>query len=83
LVQAQKWINENEHQPRGWYAGPVGWFNLDGEGDFAVAIRSALLSEDACLLYAGSGIVDGSVAKLEYEETTVKLEAMLAAIGVI
>src|SRR5690606_16362402 len=39
---ALEWIRANEQLDRGWYAGPVGWLNAAGEGEFAVGLRSAL-----------------------------------------
>jgi isochorismate synthase len=74
-------IREREGIDRGWYAGPVGWVNRAGEGDFAVAIRSALLADRAATLYAGAGIVADSDPEAEYAETRLKLEPMLAALG--
>jgi isochorismate synthase EntC len=65
---------------RGWYAGGVGWFDAFGDGDFNVALRSGLLQGSQARLYAGAGIVRGSVAAAEYAETTLKLAAMLGSI---
>lgn len=66
---------------RGWYAGPVGWIDGWGGGEFVVAIRSALLREDEALLYVGCGIVDGSDPEREYQESRLKLRPMLWAIN--
>ena len=74
-------MRELEEIDRGWYAGPFGWTDLDGSGEFAVAIRSALLSGRMASLFAGSGIVADSVASAEYEETCLKLRPMLSALG--
>jgi salicylate biosynthesis isochorismate synthase/menaquinone-specific isochorismate synthase len=62
---------------RGWYAGPVGWTDLWEDGEFFVAIRSALLRGAVAHLYAGDGIVRDSVPADELAETEVKLEALL------
>jgi menaquinone-specific isochorismate synthase len=71
-----------EGRPRGWYAGGVGWLRPNGEGEMFVALRSALATPDGTWLYAGAGIVAGSEAKAEYDETEAKLlrlrEAVLA-----
>lgn len=75
-------IREREGIDRGWYAGPVGWVNQAGEGEFAVAIRSALLTGRQASLYAGCGIVADSDPKAEYSETCLKFRPMLAALGV-
>jgi salicylate biosynthesis isochorismate synthase len=66
---------------RGWYAGPVGWVDAAGGGEFAVALRSALLCSDRALLYAGCGIVAGSEPEREYEESKIKLAAMRWALS--
>jgi isochorismate synthase len=69
-------IRAHEPAPRGLYAAPFGWFDDRGDGDFAVAIRSALLGPTEAHLYAGAGIVRGSTAAAEYEETALKLRAL-------
>jgi menaquinone-specific isochorismate synthase len=74
-------IRERESMDRGWYAGPVGWVDRNGEGEFAVAIRSALLAGRDATLYAGAGIVADSDSGAEYAETCLKMEPMLAALG--
>ena len=62
---------------RGWYAGPVGWTDLTGDGEFCVALRCALLRGEAASCFAGCGIVVGSVPASELAETEVKLGVML------
>lgn len=74
-------MRELEDIERGWYAGPIGWTDLEGSGDFAVAIRSALISENSASLYAGCGIVAGSDPADEFAETRLKLKPMLDALG--
>jgi menaquinone-specific isochorismate synthase len=74
-------MRELEPIDRGWYAGPFGWTDLDGSGEFVVAIRSALLSGRMASVFAGSGIVADSVPSAEYEETSLKLRPMLSALG--
>ena len=66
---------------RGWYAGPVGWVDARGDGEFAVAIRSALLCGREAHLFAGCGIVAGSDPRREYEESSLKLRPMLWALN--
>ena len=66
---------------RGWYAGPVGWVDRQGGGEFAVAIRSALLKGSEAFLYAGCGIVSGSDPEQEYRESCLKLWPMLWALN--
>ncbi len=62
---------------RGLYAGPIGWVNSAQEGEFFVSIRSALVDGDAARLYAGVGIVDGSIPEKEIQETDLKFKALL------
>jgi salicylate biosynthesis isochorismate synthase/menaquinone-specific isochorismate synthase len=62
---------------RGWYAGPVGWIDAAGDGDFSVALRSALLEPELARCYAGVGVVEGSDPAAELDETEVKLQALL------
>ncbi len=78
---ATRWISERE-AARGWYASPVGWFDLEGNGELVVAIRSGVVEGDHAYLYAGSGIVAGSDPDRELVETDVKLGTMLGALGV-
>lgn len=79
--KAMEMIREFEPMNRGIYAGPIGWMNADGDGEFAVAIRSALLQHKKAYLYAGGGIVADSQPQSEYEETLVKFRPMLRALG--
>ena len=65
---------------RGRYAGPVGWVDAEGDGEWAVAIRSAQLAGGRARLLSGVGIVAGSVAEAELLETELKLQPMLNAI---
>ena len=62
---------------RGLFTGAVGWFDARGCGEFAVAIRSALINGNTARVFAGSGIVEGSDPLKEKEETDLKLSAML------
>jgi isochorismate synthase len=74
---ALAWIAQWEDLDRGWYAGPIGFIDADGGGDFCVALRSALLRGGEARLFAGAGIVDGSIPDAELQETRVKLRALL------
>jgi len=62
---------------RGWYAGPVGWTDSTGDGEFCVALRCALLRGAHASCYAGCGIVRGSDPAAELAESEVKLGALL------
>ena len=72
-------IRELEPYPRGWYAGPIGWIERD-RAEFAVAIRSAMLSGATASVFAGAGIVPGSVPETEWQETQNKAQAFLKAV---
>ncbi len=75
-------IDRLEGMDRGWYAGPIGWLDFRGEGEFAVALRSALVSGSRARLYAGAGIVAGSDPGEEYAETEAKLRPVREALGI-
>ncbi|KAJ7954597.1 Isochorismate synthase, chloroplastic [Quillaja saponaria] len=71
--EALLFIAETEMFDRGMYAGPVGWFGGE-ESEFAVGIRSALVEKGlGALIYAGTGIVDGSNPSLEWDELELKI----------
>jgi salicylate biosynthesis isochorismate synthase/menaquinone-specific isochorismate synthase len=74
-------IEELEGLDRGWYAGPVGWMDAAEDGEFCVALRSALLRDRSAHLYAGGGIVAASDPAAELAETELKLEAILPLVA--
>ncbi len=76
--KALSFINDSEPHNRGLYAGIIGWFNFDNEGEFVVALRSGLLKKKTIYAFAGCGIVMGSDPKLEYEESELKLQPILS-----
>jgi isochorismate synthase len=78
---ALAWLRRNEDLERGWYAGGVGWVDLAGEGELAVALRSAWLRGGEARVFAGSGIVAGSDPEAELRETRLKLEPALRALA--
>ncbi len=73
-------IRELEHMDRERYAGPVGWVDADGNGEWGIAIRSGQLSGRTARLFAGCGIVAGSEPAAELAETLVKLQPMRGAL---
>lgn len=75
------YIRTHETLNRGWYAGPIGWFDASNNGEFAVAIRSALIQKNEASLFAGCGVVEDSDPEAEYEETSVKLKPMMSVLG--
>jgi isochorismate synthase len=70
-------IAELEQLDRGWYSGPVGWMDATEDGEFCVAIRSALLRDRTAHLFAGNGIVGDSDPAAELAETELKFGALL------
>ena len=78
---ALEFLEEHEPFDRGWYAGPVGWFDLDGNGVFVPALRCAVVRDLMWRLFAGAGIVEGSDPGLEWDETSIKFEPMLRALA--
>ncbi len=76
--KARSSIIKMESHNRGLYTGMIGWFNLNNEGEFAVAIRSALLKENRIYAFAGCGIVEGSEPEVEYAESELKLSPIIS-----
>jgi menaquinone-specific isochorismate synthase len=70
-------ISELESFDRGLFTGAIGWFNLHGNAEFSVGIRSALLRGNILQAYAGCGIVNGSDPLSEFTETELKLKPIL------
>lgn len=77
---ARTYIRTYEQMDRGWYAGPLGWIDLNGDGEFIVALRSGLVQKQTATLFAGCGIVANSQPESEYQETCLKFQVMLNAI---
>ncbi len=82
VLEARRVIAAGEPEGRGWYSGPIGSFDVDGDGEFAVALRCALVAGDRARVYAGAGIVAASDPRAEYAETALKLRPALSALGV-
>jgi salicylate biosynthesis isochorismate synthase/menaquinone-specific isochorismate synthase len=74
---ALRWLDQNEATERGWFAGPVGFVQSDGDGEFAVALRSALVRGRNATAWAGAGIVERSQPMAEFTETELKLRTVL------
>jgi menaquinone-specific isochorismate synthase len=70
-------LEDLETFDRGRYAGPVGWVDAHGDGEWAVALRCAELDGTTARLVAGAGVVAGSDPATEWAETQAKLEPML------
>lgn len=71
-------IKKTEGYKRGLYSGIIGWLNLDGEAEFAIALRSALTTGNKLIAFAGGGIVKNSNPDSEYKETELKLKTILS-----
>jgi menaquinone-specific isochorismate synthase len=73
-------IQAHENFDRSLYAAPLGWVDAQGNSEFIVGIRSALIYQNQARLYAGAGIVAGSVASKELAEINLKLQTLLKAL---
>jgi menaquinone-specific isochorismate synthase len=73
-------IRRYESFERGLFAAPIGWVDAQGNGEFAVGIRSALLQGNQARLFAGAGIVAGSDPAKELSEVQLKLQALLSTL---
>jgi isochorismate synthase len=75
-------IAAGEPVPRGYWAGPIGWTDASGDGEWMIGIRSALLHPDGrtVTLRAGSGVVAGSDPDAEAAETNIKLATVLESL---
>lgn len=73
-------IRRYEKFDRSLYAAPLGWVDYEGNGEFIVGIRSALIDGDRARLYAGAGIVSGSNPNKEFDEVQLKLQSLLKAL---
>ena len=78
---ALEMIAEHEGIERGWYASPIGWLGVDGDGELMVALRCGLVAGRDARLYAGCGIVADSDPAREWEESQMKLRPVASALG--
>ncbi|MEF8779758.1 MAG: isochorismate synthase [Haloferacaceae archaeon] len=76
-ARALETIRETEPFDRGWYAAPIGWIDAAGNGEFAVALRSALARRTTATLFAGVGIVGDSDPDEEWDEVQLKFQPIL------
>jgi anthranilate synthase component 1 len=74
-------IDALEKDARGIYGGGVGYYAWNGDADFAIVIRTIVLSGDRMFVQAGAGIVADSDPTYEYLETERKMAAMMKVIG--
>lgn len=80
-IRAMELLSQLEPEQRGIYSGLVGYFDLFGNMDSAIAIRSALVKNGEVHVTAGAGIVQDSVPENEYEETRNKASSVLKAVA--
>ena len=81
MKRAMEVIQKLEPHDRGWYSGPVGWIDPKGNGDFFVALRSALVKDEEAHIFVGGGIVSESLPEQEWHETELKLQPIISALS--
>ena len=79
--RAREIIAELEPVPRGLYTGALGWFGFNGESQFNIAIRTALVENGSAHFHVGAGIVADSIPANEWQETLDKAAGILMAAG--
>ncbi len=77
--EARMLLRRIEAYNRGFFAGACGYVDGAGDGEFSVALRTGVFDGEVGWVYAGCGIVDGSVADDEYDEIDLKLRTILSA----
>ena len=80
-IRAVEIIDELEPTRRGAYTGAIGYWDVNGDCDFNIAIRTVVLEHGAATFHAGGGIVADSTPEGEYEETLVKARGMMRALS--
>lgn len=79
-IKAMQIINDLEQVKRGVYAGAIGYINMNGDLDFALAIRTMVIKDNQAYVQAGAGIVHDSDPSTEYQETLNKAKALLEVV---
>ena len=79
-VRAIQIIHELEKEPRGPYAGAVGYISYDGSSDTCIAIRTMVMQGQQISVQAGGGVVADSVPASEYQESINKAKALFTAV---
>ena len=77
--RAREIIAELEPEPRGLYTGAIGWFGFNGESQFNIAIRTAVVERGSAHFHVGAGIVADSIPANEWQETLDKAAGILMA----
>jgi anthranilate synthase component I len=78
-IRAMEIINEIEPEKRSFYAGGIGYFSGDGNGDFALMLRTGLIKDNTLFIQAGAGVVADSIPENEHLETINKSMALVRA----
>jgi menaquinone-specific isochorismate synthase len=73
-------ITRYESFDRSLYGAPIGWVDYQGNSEFIVCIRSALIDNNRATIYGGAGIVAGSDPHKEFDEVQLKLQSLLRAL---
>lgn len=81
-AEALQVIAEVEQRDRGRFAGPVGWMDSTGDGEIGLALRCGQVEGEHVRIFAGGGIVAGSVPQEEVAETVSKMQPMHSALGI-
>ncbi|MEM6603811.1 MAG: chorismate-binding protein, partial [Pseudomonadota bacterium] len=81
-IRAMEIINELEPEKRSFYAGGIGYFSGNGDGDFALMLRTGLIKDQKLYIQAGAGVVADSVPEKEYTETVNKAGALIKAAAI-
>lgn len=81
-ISAMTILHKLEQGPRGIYSGAFGYLGIDGAANLAMVIRSIVLTSDEAVIGTGGGITSGSTPQAELEETWLKVEPLLRALGV-
>jgi anthranilate synthase component 1 len=79
-IRAMQLLSQLEQERRGIYSGVVGYFDVRGNTDSAIAIRSVLIKDGMAHVNAGAGVVYDSDPEFEYQETRNKAKSMLKAV---
>lgn len=82
-ISAMRILHDLEKGPRGIYSGAFGYLGVDGAADFAMVIRSIVITENQATIGTGGGITSGSVPQAEYEEMLLKARPLLRALGAL
>lgn len=78
---AKTMISNLEPFNREFFGGIVGWCDAEGNGEYAITIRSAVVADHSVKLFAGAGIVEASQPEVEWDEIQLKLNTLLSAFG--